>query len=131
MARRRSARLSPFIASLPAPRDSRMVRDSRRVLNVRKDETMGRTPPISAEQPLDATRKAAGQVVTLAGAQAVAVQAAASLTLGVLLWPLIPAACAVAGLASALGQRLPLCPLPEQQVVVIPGSGGAGRGATV
>jgi len=67
---------------------------------------MGRTLPISAEQPLDATRKAAGQVVTLAGAQAVAVQAAASLTLVVLLWPLIPAACAVAGLASALGQRL-------------------------
>jgi carboxylate-amine ligase len=91
---------------------------------------MGRTLPILAEQPLDATRKAAGQVVTLAGAQAVAVQATASLTLVVLLWPLIPAARAVAGLASALGQRLPLCPLPEQQVVVMPGSGGAGRGAT-
>jgi glutamate---cysteine ligase / carboxylate-amine ligase len=90
---------------------------------------MGRTLPIPAEQPLDATRKAAGQVVTLAGAQAVAVQAAASLTLAALLWPLIPAARAVAGLASALGQ--PLCPLPEQQVVVMPGSGGAGRDTTV
>ena len=86
---------------------------------------MGRTLPIPAEQPLEATRKAAGQVVMLAGAEAVAVQAAASLTLAALLWPLIPAARAVAGLASALGQ--PLRPLPEQQVVVMPGSGGAGR----
>src|ERR1022692_4036748 len=68
----------PFIASLPAPRDSRMVRDSRRVLNDRKDETMGRTLPILAEQPPDATRKAAGQVITLADAQAGAMQAAAS-----------------------------------------------------
>ena len=58
-------------------------------------------------------------------------QAAASLTLAALLWPLIPAARAVAGLASALGQRLPLRPLPEQQVVVMPGPGGAGRAATV
>ncbi len=52
-------------------------------------------------------------------------QAAASITLAALLWPLIPAAHAVAGLASALGQRLPLRPLPEQQVVVMPGSAGA------
>ena len=92
---------------------------------------MTRTPPIPAGQPLDATRKAAGQVVTLAGAQVVAVQAAASITLAALLWPLIPAAHAVAGLATALGQRLPLHLLPEQQVVVMPGSGGAGRAATV
>ena len=93
---------------------------------------MAQTLPIPAGQPLDATRKAAGQVVTLAGAEAVAVQAAASITLAALLWPLIPAARAMAGLASALGQRLPLRPLPEQQVVVVmPGSGGAGRAATV
>ena len=92
---------------------------------------MAQTLPIPAGQPLEATRKAAGQVVTLAGAEAVAVQAAASITLAALLWPLIPAARAVAGLASALGQRLPLCPLPEQQVVVMPGSGGAGRAARV
>ena len=93
---------------------------------------MAQTLPIPAGQPLDATRKAAGQVVTLAGAEAVAVQAAASITLAALLWPLIPAAHAMTGLASALGQRLPLRPLPEQQVVVVmPGSGGAGRGATV
>ena len=93
---------------------------------------MAQTLPISAGQPLDATRKAAGQVVTLACAEAVAVQVAASITLAALLWPLIPAAHAVAGLASTLGQRLPLRPLPEQQVVVVmPGSGGAGRGATV
>ena len=93
---------------------------------------MARTRPIPAEQPLDATRKAAGQVVTLAGAEAVAVQAAASITLAALLWPLIPAAHAVAGLASALGQWLPLRPLPEQQVVVVmPGPGGAGRAAKV
>ena len=39
---------------------------------------MAQTLPIPAGQPLDATRKAAGQVVTLAGAEAVAVQAAAS-----------------------------------------------------
>ena len=86
---------------------------------------------VSAEQPLEATREAAGQVVALAGAEAVAVQAAASITVAALLWPLIPAARAVAGLASALGQQLPLRPLPEQQVVVMPGSGGAGRAATV
>ena len=92
---------------------------------------MTRTVPIPAGRPLEATREAAGQVVTLAGAQAVAVQAAASLTLAALLWPLIPAAHAVAGLASALGQQLPLRPLPEQQVVMMPGSGGAGRPATV
>ena len=92
---------------------------------------MAQAPPIPAGQPPDATRTAAGQVVTLADAQAVAVQAAASITLAALLWPLIPAARAVAGLASALGQQLPLRPLPEQQVVVMPGSGGAGRAATV
>ena len=93
---------------------------------------MAQTLPIPAGQPLDVTRKAAGQVVTLAGAEAVAVQAAASLTLAALLWSLIPAAHAVAGLASALGPWLPLRPLPEQQVVVVtPGPGGAGRAATV
>ena len=96
---------------------------------------MARTPPIPAGQPLDATRKAAGQVLTLAGAQAVAVQAAVSVTLAALLWPLIPAAHAVAGLAGALSPRRPL---PEQEasasakvVVVVPGSGGAGRAVTV
>ena len=92
---------------------------------------MTRTLPIPAGQPPDATRTAAGQVVTLAGAEVVAVQVAASLTLAALLWPLIPAARAVAGLASALGQRRPLRPLPDQQVVVMPGPGGAGRAATV
>ena len=46
---------------------------------------MARTVPIAAEQPLDATRKAAGQVVTLAGAEVVAVQVAASMTLAALL----------------------------------------------
>ena len=93
---------------------------------------MAQTVPIPAGQPLEATRKAAGQVVTLAGAEAVAVQAAASLTLAALLWPLIPAARAMAGLASALGQQLPLRPVPEQQAVAArPGSGGARRAATV
>ena len=93
---------------------------------------MARTLPIPAGQPPEATRKAAGHVVTLAGAEAVAVQAAAPITLAALLWPLIPAARAVAGLASALGPWLPLRPLPEQQaVVVMPRSGGAGRAATV
>ena len=99
---------------------------------------MARTVPIPAEQPLDATRKAAAQVVTLAAAEAMAVRAAASMTLAALLWPLIPAARAGAGLATALGQWLPLRPLPEQEasapaevVVVMPGSGGAGRAATV
>ena len=92
---------------------------------------MAQTLPIPAGQPLDTTWKAAGQVVMLAGAEAVAVQAAASITLTALLWPLIPAAHAVAGLASALGQQLPLRPLPEQQGMVRPGSGGAGRPATV
>ena len=91
---------------------------------------MDQALPIPAGQPLDATRTAAGQVVTLAGAEAVAVQAAASLTLAALLWPLIPAARAAAGLAGALGQRRPLRPLPEQQAMVMPGSGGAGRAAT-
>jgi glutamate---cysteine ligase / carboxylate-amine ligase len=93
---------------------------------------MARTVPIAAEQPLDATWKAAGQVVALAGAEVVAAQVAASMTLAALLWPLIPAARAAAGLASELGQWLPLRPLPEQQVAVITsGPGGAGRAATV
>ena len=92
---------------------------------------MAWTPPAPAGQPLDATREAAGQVITLAGAQAAAVQAAASLTLAALLWPLTPAARAAAGLASAPGQRRPLRPLPDQHAVVMPGSGGAGRAATV
>ncbi len=97
---------------------------------------MARTRPIPAEQPLDAARKAAGHVVTLAGAeavavQAVAVQAVASFTRAAVLWPSISAARAIVGLASALGPWLPLRPLPEQPVVVVrPGSGGAGRGAT-
>ena len=92
---------------------------------------MAQALPIPAEQPLEATRKAAGQVVTLACAEAVAVQAAASITLAALLWPLIPAAHAAADLASALGPWLPPRPLPEQQVVVRPGSGGARRAVTV
>ena len=93
---------------------------------------MAQTLPIPAGQPLDATRKAAGLVVTLAGAEAVAVQAAASITLAALLWPLIPAARAMTGLASALDPWLPLRPLPEQQAVAArPGSGGSGRAATV
>ena len=102
---------------------------------------MAQTVPIPAGQPLEATRKAAGQVVMLAGAEAVAVQAAACITVAAqaaacitvaaLVWPLIPAARAVAGLASALGPWLPLCPLPDQQVAARPGSGGAGRAATV
>jgi carboxylate-amine ligase len=99
---------------------------------------MARTLPIPAGQPPDAPRTAAGQLVTLAGAQAAAVQTAASLTLAALLWPLIPAAGAAAGLASALGQRLPLRPLPEQEAsapakvaVIMPGPGSAGRAATV
>jgi carboxylate-amine ligase len=93
---------------------------------------MARTVPISAEQRVHATRGAAELVVTLAGAEVVAVQVAASITLAALLWPLIPAARAVAGLASALGQQLPLRPVPGQQVAVVwPGSGGAGRAAKV
>ena len=84
---------------------------------------MARTLPIPAGQPLDVTRTAAGQVAALADAQAAAVQAAASLTLAALVWPLIPAAGAVAGLAGALGQRRPLRPLPDQQVLVMPGPG--------
>src|SRR5271166_613250 len=109
-----------------------MAGDSRGVLNDRKDQTMAQALPIPAGQPLDATRTAAGQVVMLAGAEAVAVQAAASITLAALLWPLIPVARAAAGLASALGTWLPLRPLPEQQaVVVMPGSGGTGRAAKV
>ena len=85
-----------------------------------------------ASPPGKAAGKAAGHVVTLGGAEAVAVQAAASITRAALLWPLIPAAHAVAGLAGALGPWLPLRPLPDQPVVVVrPGSGGAARGATV
>ena len=96
---------------------------------------MAQIVPIPAEQPLDATRKAAGQVVTLAAAEAAAVQAAVSVTLAALLWPLIPAARAVAGLVGVLGARRPL---PEREagagaqvVVVVPGSGGAGRAVAV
>jgi glutamate---cysteine ligase / carboxylate-amine ligase len=99
---------------------------------------MARTVPIATEQPLDAALKAGGQVVTLACAEVVAVQVAASMTLAALLWPLIPAARAAAGLASALGQWPPPRPLPEQQAsasaqaaVVMPGPGDAGRSATV
>ena len=73
---------------------------------------MARTVPIPAEQPLDAAWKAAGQLVTLAAAEAAAVQVAACATLAALCWPLIPAAAAVAGLASALGQ---LRPVPEPE----------------
>src|SRR6266536_186685 len=100
--------------------------EARRVRTGRKDQMMAWTPPIPAGQPLDATREAAGQVVALAGAQAVAVQAAACLTLAALVWPLVPAARAVAGLASALGPRRPLRPLADQLVAVMPGPGGAG-----
>ena len=92
---------------------------------------MTQTLPIPAGQPPEATWKAAGQVVMLAGAEAVAVQAAASITVAALWWPLIPAARAMAGLASALDRWLPLRPLPEQPVAVTPGSGGAGRAAKV
>jgi glutamate---cysteine ligase / carboxylate-amine ligase len=92
---------------------------------------MAQAMPIPAGQPLDATWKAAGQVVTLAAAEVVAAQVAASITVAALLVPLIPAARAVAGLASTLGQRLPLRPLPQQQVLVVPGPGRAGRAATV
>ena len=106
--------------------------DSRRVLTGRKDQTMAQTPPIPAGRPLDAARTAAGQLLTLAGAQVVAVQTTASITVAALLWPLIPAAHAVAGLASVLGQRLPLRPLPERQAAaVMPGSSCAGCAATV
>ncbi len=93
---------------------------------------MAQTPPIPPGQPPDPIRRAAGQLAALADAQAVAVQAAASMTLAALLWPLISAAHAAVGLASVLGQRLPLRPLPEQQAAaVMPGPGGAGRAATV
>ena len=44
---------------------SRIVGDSRRVLSDRKDATMAQTVPIPAGQPLDATRTAAEQVLTL------------------------------------------------------------------
>jgi len=102
------------------------------VLTDRKDQAMALTLPIPADQPPDAARTAAGHVAALAGAQVVAVQAAASLALAALLWPLIPAARAAAALAGALGQRLPLRPLPARQVaVVMPGPGGAERAATV
>ena len=57
---------------------------------------MTQTLPIPAGQPPEATWKAAGQVVMLAGAEAVAVQAAASITVAALWWPLIPAARAMA-----------------------------------
>jgi len=91
---------------------------------------MARTVPIPAQQPPEATRTAAGHVAAVAAVQA-AVQAAVSVTLAALVWPLIPAARAAAGLASALGQRPLLRPLPDQQVLVRPGPGGARRAATV
>src|SRR5512135_2361005 len=88
---------------------------------------MAQTRPIPAGQPLDAAWKAAGQV----GAEAVAVQAV-SFTRAALRWPPVSAARAVAGLAGALGPWLPPRPLPDQPVVVVvPGSGGAGRAARV
>jgi len=92
---------------------------------------MALTLPIRTGPPPAAARTAAGQVAALAAAPAVAVQVAASLTLAALLWPVIPAARAAAGLAGALGQRLPLRPLPDHQALVMPGSGGARRAATV
>ena len=91
---------------------------------------MARTLPISTEQPLDATRTAAGQVVTLADAQAAAVQAAASLTLAALLWPLIPAAGAVALLGERAGPAA-TAPGAAGRSGGTPGPGGAGRAATV
>jgi hypothetical protein len=81
---------------------------------------MGRTVPISAGQPPDTTRTAAGQVVTLAAAQAAAMQAAASLTLAALLRPLIPAARAGRRPASAPGQWLPPCPRGRQDLPPAP-----------
>jgi len=62
------SRPHPHLAPLGAMGDSRIVGDSRRVRNDRKDQAMARTVPIPAEQPMDATRKAAEQVVTLAAA---------------------------------------------------------------
>ena len=81
---------------------------------------MGRTVPISAGQPPDTTRTAAGQVVTLAAAQAVAMQAAASRTLAALLRPLTRAARAVAGQAGPLGRWLPPCPRGHQDLPPLP-----------
>jgi glutamate---cysteine ligase / carboxylate-amine ligase len=87
---------------------------------------MARTPPIPAPQPPDATRTAAGHVAAVA-----AVQAAASLTLAALLRPLTPAARAAAGLASALGPRPLLRPLPARQAAPVPGGPpGTGRAAS-
>ena len=138
MARRRSRQAQPLHRLRTGTPDSPYGRGLTACPQRQKGPDNGPDLPIPAEQPLDATRKAAGQVVTLACAEAVAVQAAASITLAALLWPLIPAAHAMADLASALDQWRPLCPLPEQDVsapakvvVVTPGSGGAGRGATV
>jgi glutamate---cysteine ligase / carboxylate-amine ligase len=126
-----AARLG-LVTAWPASRDSRMAGEARRVLTSRKDQAMAQALPIPAGQPPAAARTAAGQVAALAGAQAVAVQAAASVTLVALLWPLVPAVRAAAGLAGALGQRFPLRPLPARQVaVVMPGPGGAERVATV
>ncbi len=84
---------------------------------------MAQTPPIPAQQPPDATRTAAGHV-----AAAAAVQAAASLTLAALLWPLIPAARAVAGLPGALGLWRPPRPLPEQEASAPAKVPGGSRG---
>src|SRR3954449_2071607 len=127
MARRRQA--PPFTA-FPRPgathRRGSWPGDSRRVLSDRKDQAMARTPPIPAPQPPDATRTAAGHVAAVA-----AVQAAASLTLAALLRPLTPAARAAAGLASALGPRPLLRPLPARQAAVLARAGGARRAAPV
>ena len=100
----------------------RIAGDSQRVPSDRKEETMAQTVPIPAGRPLDATWKAAGQVVTLAAAEAVAVQVAASITLAALLVPLIPAARAAAGPGRRAG--------PAAAAAPAAGAGGqrAGRG---
>ena len=66
----------------------------------------------------------AGQVVTLAAAQAVAMQAAASPTLAALLRPPIRAAHAVVGLAGPLGRWLPPCPRGHQDLRPLPRASG-------
>ena len=80
--------------------------------------------PISAGQPLDTTRTAAGQVVRVAAAPAVAMQAAASRTLAALLRPLTRAARAVAGLAGPPGRWLPPCPRGHQDLLPLPQASG-------
>ena len=64
---------------------------------------MGRTVPISAGQPPDRTRTAAGQVVTLAAPRRWPCRRPAALTLAALLRPPTRAARAVVGLAGPLG----------------------------